>query len=396
MIEFGTTKIFTDNIDEKALDQLKELDSTGVFGGQPVRIMPDVHAGAGCVIGFTAPIADKIIPNLVGVDIGCGMLCVYLGKRDIDYSALDSVIRKHVPSGRNVGEPTQEASALIDELRCANKLSDRTWLNSSLGSLGGGNHFIEVDEDDEGGKYLVVHSGSRNLGKQVAELYQGIAVRECSGRPINEIIAELKAQGKEREIQSAVTARKNAAPKLPKELCYVSGKAMEDYLYDMAVCTRFADLNRKRMADAVILNCGLSSDVDYAQNNGFTTRHNYIGEDGYIRKGAISAKKDERVLIPLNMRDGCIVGIGKGNPDWNYSAPHGAGRVMSRMQARAKLDVSDFKATMKNVYSTTVDASTIDESPFAYKPSEQIIELVRDTVDIERIIKPVYNYKASE
>ena len=391
MIEFHNTKIFTDNIDHAALAQLHDLDKTGVFEGQPVRIMPDVHAGAGCVIGFTAPIKDKIIPNLVGVDIGCGMLCVDLGKVEIDYAKLDAVIRAEVPSGRNVGKYSQKAHNLIELLRCKDHLQNRDWLECSLGTLGGGNHFIEIDEDEEGGKYLVIHSGSRNLGKQVAEYYQDLAVKEYRSTSTAEIISALKAQGREREIADTLKRLKEEKPALPKDLCYLQGQSMQDYLHDMQICTSFADENRMTIARNILFYFIIGGNVTY-----FTTRHNYISEDNYIRKGAIEAKKGTRVLIPLNMRDGCIIGIGKGNPDWNYSAPHGAGRTMSRAEAKKQLHVEDFKETMAGVFSTTVSEDTIDEAPFAYKPSEEIIALVRDTVEIEKIIKPVYNYKASE
>ena len=390
MIEFHTTKIFTDDIDYVALDQLHELDKTKVFEGQPVRIMPDVHAGAGCVIGFTAPIKDKIIPNLVGVDIGCGMLCTELSKTEIDFGELDKVIRAHVPSGRNVGAYSEDAQQMIAELRCREHLQNRKWLECSLGTLGGGNHFIEIDEDEEGGKYLVIHSGSRNLGKQVAEYYQDLAVKEYRSGNNAVIIATLKAQGREREISDALLRAKREKPALPSDLCYLQGKSMEDYLHDMQICTKFADANRMTIAKNILAHCS------FRAVSSFTTRHNYISTDNYIRKGAIEAKKGERVLIPLNMRDGCIVGIGKGNPDWNFSAPHGAGRIMSRAQAKQQLRVEDFEKTMSGIYSTTVSADTIDEAPFAYKPSEEIIALVQDTVEIEKIIKPIYNYKASE
>lgn len=390
MVEFNNTKIFTDNIDYAALEQLHTLDKTKVFDGQPIRIMPDVHAGAGCVIGFTAPIKDKIIPNLVGVDIGCGMLCVELGKVDIDFRRLDEIIRAYVPSGRNVGEYSEEAHKLIEQLHCKDRLQNREWLECSLGTLGGGNHFIEIDEDSDGNKYLVIHSGSRNLGKQVAEYYQDLAVKEYRSVSTAEVIAELKAQGKEREISEMLKQLKQDKPALPKDLCYLQGKSMQDYLHDMQVCTKFADENRQTMANNILRHLLVGGAVSY-----FTTRHNYISEDNYIRKGAIEAKSGTRVLIPLNMRDGCIIGTGKGNPDWNYSAPHGAGRIMSRAQAKQQIKVEDFENAMSGIYSTTVSDATIDEAPFAYKPSEEIISLVQDTVDIEKIIKPIYNYKAS-
>lgn len=392
MIEFNNIKIYTDDIEQTALDQIRTLDSVGVFDDAPIRIMPDVHAGAGCVIGFTAPVKDKIIPNLVGVDIGCGMLCAFLGKGDIDFSLLDGIIHEKVPSGRDVGERSDVARDLIGRLRCYNRLGSFNRLESSLGTLGGGNHFIEVDIDGDGNSYLIIHSGSRNLGKQVAEIYQDMAVKSCRSVDTHKVIDELKSQGRQDEISSALKTLANQ-PKLPKDLCYLCGEQKNDYLHDMLICTEFADINRRTMLENIVTAYYGEMRKDL---QAFTTRHNYIGTDGYIRKGAISAKAGERVLIPLNMRDGCIIGIGKGNPDWNFSAPHGAGRLMSRAKAREKLTVADFRSAMQGVYSTTVSEDTLDEAPFAYKPSEEIISLVKDTVDIEKIIKPVYNYKSGE
>lgn len=390
MIEYKNIKIFTDNIDYKALEQLYTLEKTGIFEDMPIRVMPDVHAGAGCVIGFTAKIKDKIIPNLVGVDIGCGMLCVELGNIDIDFERLDDVIKKYIPSGKNVGSYTQSATELINLLRCKKYLKNLDWLECSLGTLGGGNHFIEIDEDQNKNKYLIIHSGSRNLGKQVAEYYQDLAIKEYNNISTKEVIDKLKSEGKEKEIAAELDKLKQNKLKLPKDLCYLQGQSMIDYLFDMSVCTTFADMNRNIIADKIIKHMNFQV-VDY-----FTTRHNYIDKDNYIRKGAISAHKYEKVLIPLNMRDGCIIGIGKGNSDWNYSAPHGAGRIMSRSEAKQIIDLNDFKETMTGIYSTTVDRSTIDEAPFAYKPAQEIVNLVEDTIDICNIIKPIYNYKANE
>lgn len=390
MIEFNNVKIFTDNVDYAALDQLHELDKSGIFSDAPIRIMPDVHAGAGCVIGFTAPIRDRVVPFLVGVDIACGMLCAELGKIEIDFARLDKVISEKVPSGRNVGEFSEKARELISRLKCKNDLTNKNWLECSLGTLGGGNHFIEIDEDESGGKYLIVHSGSRNLGKQVAEYYQDLAVRTLRKKDYGAVIASLKAQGRASEISSTLQALKAGEEKLKEGLCYLTGENMSDYLHDVKVCTEFAMLNRATMAN------NISTAMGFRNVQSFTTLHNYISGDGYIRKGAISAKKGERLLIPLNMRDGCIIGVGKGNDDWNRSAPHGAGRIMSRAKAKQAISMDDFKETMSNVYSTTVTEATLDEAPFAYKPSEEIISLVKDTVDIEKIIKPVYNFKAAE
>lgn len=390
MKRFKNVKIFTDNVDELAMEQLKTLVKTNVFEDMPIRIMPDVHAGAGCVIGFTAPIKNKIIPNLVGVDIGCGMLCVELGKIDIDFDKLDRVIREKIPSGKNVGEKTEEATELIKSLRACGHLKNVAWLRASLGTLGGGNHFIEIDQDESGIKYLIVHTGSRNLGKQIAEHYQDRAIKEYKKDFVDKTKKELMAKGKQNLIQKKIETFNNDPKRLPDDLCFVQGQAMEDYLFDMQICTQFADRNRQIIVEKICKEMG------FATKKSFTTRHNYISKQNLIRKGAISAQKDEKLLIPLNMRDGCIIGIGKGNLDWNCSAPHGAGRIMSRTKAKKQLNMKDFKASMQGIYSTTISKDTIDEAPFAYKPAKEIISLVKDTVEIVKIIKPIYNFKAAD
>ena len=390
MIEFKNVKIFTDNIDQKALSQLHELEKTGVFGDAPIRIMPDCHAGAGCVIGFTVPVTDKVIPNIVGVDIGCGMLAVNLHTDKVDFDKLTRIIEKNIPYGKEVGIWRQEARDLISLLRCKNNLRQLERLESSLGSLGGGNHFIEVDEDEHRNKYLIIHSGSRNLGKQVAEYYQELAIKQCQQTDTASLIQRLKAEGREQDIQSEIEKLKASKPKLPRDLCYLQGQAMDDYLHDMQVCCTFADINREIIAHKICVGLRLN------ERDRFTTRHNYISGDGYIRKGAIEAKEGKQVLIPLNMADGCILGIGKGNPDWNYSAPHGAGRRMSRSEAKQKISLEKFQQSMKGVYSTTVNKDTLDEAPQAYKPSKEIIELVKETVNIDKILMPVFNFKATE
>lgn len=389
-------KIFTDNIDGKALDQVYTLCKHPAFADSKVRIMPDVHAGAGCVIGFTAELGDKVVPNLVGVDIGCGMLTVCLGKVDIDFEKLDQIIRDNIPSGRNVQD--RPFIKLDRSLRCYSALQNKSWLECSIGTLGGGNHFIEVDADDEGNKYLVIHSGSRNLGKQVCEYYQNIAVSNLVGhnrleKMIADLIAEYKAVGRQTEIATAIDRLKESeyAEKIPKELCYLKGKDREDYLFDMQYCQAFAHVNRMTIAAIIETQAGLNS-IDT-----FETVHNYIDHtSNIVRKGAISARKGERVLIPMNMRDGCIIGIGKGNEDWNCSAPHGAGRIMSRSQAKECLDLDEFTSSMAGIYTTSVSMSTIDESPMAYKPMDEIVRCIEPTVEIERIIKPLYNFKAAE
>lgn len=400
-------KIFTENIEPEALNQIYTLVKQPAFADCKVRIMPDVHAGAGCVIGFTADLGDKVIPNIVGVDIGCGMLTVELGEEDIDLAALDEIIRKYVPSGRNVHEggdhvPFEE----IKELRCYRELKDTKRLERSVGTLGGGNHFIEVDVDPATNvKYLIIHTGSRNLGKQVADYYQNLAVEIMQGKDElyarqEKLIAEYKAQGRRNEIQSAIKElHRKFSPNplgIPKELCYLTGKYREDYLHDMKICQHFAAVNRYDIANRILGNL-YGIDLAYFGLPMFETIHNYI-EFGtnMVRKGAISAKAGEPVLIPINMRDGCIIGRGKGNEDWNCSAPHGAGRIMSRSKAKDVVSLAEFEDSMKGIYTTSVGQSTIDEAPMVYKPMEEIVANIADTVDIITIIKPIYNYKASE
>ena len=409
-------KIFTDNIEQEAIDQINTLLEQPAFADCKVRIMPDVHAGAGCVIGFTADLGDKVIPNIVGVDIGCGMFTVELGRidtgingktdssivnyvTDIDYEKLDNVIRTCIPSGRNVHGEINYIFPELKNLRCYNKLKNIDWLERSMGTLGGGNHFIEIDEGFEGRKYLVIHTGSRNLGKQVADYYQNLAVELMIGRDKlayerDRLIAEYKGQGRSSEIQDAIKELRNTWRKktndIPKELCYLTGKHRDDYIYDMKICQRFAKQNRLMIALKIMLSMGWYS-IDL-----FETVHNYIDESNMIRKGAISAKKGEKVLIPINMRDGSLLCVGKGNEDWNCSAPHGAGRIMSRNKARESISMESFRESMTGVYTTSVCESTIDESPMAYKPMDEIINNIKDTVDILGVLKPVYNFKASE
>ena len=404
-------KIFTDNIEQEAINQINTLMEQPAFSDCKVRIMPDVHAGAGCVIGFTADLGDKVIPNIVGVDIGCGMLTAELGRidgsdssivdyvTDIDYEKLDNVIRTCIPSGRNVHEEVKDVFLELKKLRCYSKLKNVDWLERSMGTLGGGNHFIEIDEGFEGRKYLVIHTGSRNLGKQVADYYQNLAIESMIGKDKlaseqDKLIAEYKDQGRYSEIQDAIKELRNTWRNknndIPKELCYLTGKYRDDYIYDMKICQRFAKQNRLMIALKIMLR------MSWCAIDLFETVHNYIDDSNMIRKGAISAKKGEKVLIPINMRDGCIIGVGKGNEDWNYSAPHGAGRIMSRNKARETISMDAFKESMNGIYTTSVCESTIDESPMAYKPMDEIIENIKDTVDISEIIKPVYNFKASE
>lgn len=398
-------KIFTENIEPEALNQIYTLVKQPAFADCKVRIMPDVHAGAGCVIGFTADLGDKVIPNIVGVDIGCGMLTVELGNIEIDLAQIDTIIRKYVPSGRNVHEGRNVRFEELQQLRCFRELKDTKRLERSIGTLGGGNHFIEIDTDSEGVKYLIIHSGSRNLGKQVAEYYQKLAVEIMSGKDElyamqEKLIAEYKAQGRKAEIQKAIAElHRKFHPNplgIPKELCYLTGKYREDYLHDMKICQHFAAINRYEIANAIVGNL-FGADIAYWSLPMFETIHNYIEfGSNMVRKGAISAKAGEKLLIPINMRDGCIIGVGKGNEDWNCSAPHGAGRIMSRSKAKELVPLEEFEDSMKGIFTTSVGQSTIDEAPMVYKPMDEIIQNIADTVDILKIVKPIYNFKASE
>lgn len=397
-------KIFTKNVEQEAVDQIELLLAQDAFKDCKVRIMPDVHAGKGCVIGFTADLGEKVIPNIVGVDIGCGMLCVSLGQTDIDFEKLDNVIRSYVPSGRDVHEGRIIRFDELQELKCYRELRDTKRLERSIGTLGGGNHFIEVDVAEDGYKYLVIHTGSRNLGKQVADYYQNLAFELMSGKDKlyeeqDRLIKEYKAAGRKSDIQNAIAELhrnfKAVNPNIPKDLCYLEGKYREDYLHDMRICQKFAYINRVMIAQIICNHMGWGVDADMPDY--FECIHNYIDHDSNIvRKGAISAKLGEKVLIPINMRDGCIIGTGKGNEDWNQSAPHGAGRVMSRTKAKELVSLEEFEKSMDGIYTTSVNQSTIDESPMAYKTLDEIVENIKDAVDVLAIIKPVYNFKASE
>lgn len=427
-IEGYDVKIFTDNVEESALEQIKELLSIDVFSDKKIRIMPDVHAGAGCVIGFTGDLGDKVIPNIVGVDIGCGMRILNLGKlADIDYHAFHEHIRSNVPSGKIVREDKfgfkplvgeemeiyREAKKLVTELFCYRELKDSGRINKSIGSLGGGNHFIELDKDDEENVYLVIHTGSRNLGKQVAEIYQAKAVKHLTPgadefeETIRRTIEKYKAAGRRSELQGVIKKmRKSIEERLPAvrpDLCYLEGEGREHYLHDMRICQRWAVLNRKLIALLLVKFFG-SQRLEAAHpetqrleaaHPWFESVHNYISDDNLIRKGSISAAAGERCIIPLNMRDGSLLCTGKGNPDWNCSAPHGAGRVLSRTQAYEKITMADFEASMQGIYSESVNDFTRDESPMVYKPTSEIIANIGDTVTIDTIIRPIFNFKAS-
>lgn len=395
---FNTARCFATTIDEGAQAQIKEICDTEAFAASKIRIMPDVHAGKGCTIGTTMTVTDKIVPSMVGVDIGCGMYTVYLGNVHVDFARVDEIAHA-IPHGRDVWEGRQERFDLT-QLRCYRYLKDSRRLERSLGTLGGGNHFIEIDVDGEEGKYLVVHSGSRNLGTQVAEFYQQIAVdlnvgKEEYFRERDEIIRTYKEQGRRTEIQATIKALEKAfqakTPTLPRDLCFLYGSYMEDYLHDVDVCQRFAERNRVKMAEIILEHCG------WTAVEGFQTVHNYVDVNEMIlRKGAVSAKAGEKLLIPINMRDGALICIGKGNEDWNCSAPHGAGRLMSRSAAFLRLTMAEYESEMAGIYSTSVVPDTLDESPMAYKRMDEILENVGPTAEVVCRIKPIYNFKAAE
>ncbi len=388
-------KIFTDNIEPTAINQIYDLIALAPFESAKVRIMPDVHYGKGCVVGFTSTTNDKLIPNVIGVDIGCGMLTVKLGKLKLDLEALDKFIHGNIPAGSNVHKTYKETS-LVKSLRCFKELGNLDKLYCSMGTLGGGNHFIEIDKDDEGEYYLVIHTGSRNLGQQVATLYQKKAIDMCksaSEAQKNEAHAKLVREGRISEIPDAlkrISEEFYDLTKIPTHQCHLWGSEKDNYLYDVKICQEFASKNRQAIANSILKYLGLS------RAESFDTVHNYIDDYGIVRKGSISAHKDELVIIPMNMRDGCIIAKGKGNSDWNNSAPHGAGRLFRRGDIEQLFTVEEFEKEMEGIYSTSVGRSTLDESPMAYKPMDEIVSLISPTVDIVKVIKPVYNFKAGK
>lgn len=388
-------KIFGSLVEEEARQQIDRLANYEPYKNATIRIMPDVHAGKGCTIGTTMTITDAITPNLVGVDIGCGMYVVPLGQAHIKLERLDQVINEKIPSGFNIHDTPQRIFMDLNMLHCRDVV-DFDMAQRSIGSLGGGNHFIELNEDEEGNKYLVIHSGSRNLGVRVCNYYQKIAEKNCSTNSIdrNKIIAELKAQGRENEIQDAIKALKPIS--VDKDLAHLTGEDMQNYLHDMAICQRYAALNRETIADLILTEFDYIT--CYANEAPYHTVHNYIEmpyrRQPILRKGAVAAYMGQRLIIPMNMRDGSLLCVGKGNLDWNCSAPHGAGRLMSRKKAKEILSISEFEKSMSEVYSTSVCESTLDEAPQAYKPMQAIMDAIHDTVDVVKVIKPVYNFKA--
>jgi len=400
--KFNTAKVFTDNVEAEAIAQIINLMNQPFSEGSVIRIMPDTHAGAGCTIGTTMTIAEKICPNLVGVDIGCGMLTVQLKEKDIDFKRLDEAVHSNVPAGhdtRKTIHPHAEkfiSNRLKDLLVWKKVNQSRAML--SIGSLGGGNHFVELNRDEDGNIFLVIHSGSRHLGLEVAKHYQNAAYdqicKEVAGTNdgINVVVARLKNEGRHQEIAQTIKKMKaQAQTSVPKELAYATGSLLDAYLHDMAIAQEFASLSRTVIAEEVLSAMGLHAVSQ------FQTIHNYIDmESRILRKGAVSAREGETLLIPINMRDGSLLCVGKGNPDWNFSAPHGAGRLMSRSAAKSTLSLKEYRKTMTGIYSSTVNQSTLDEAPAAYKPMDEIIANIQDTVEIKAILKPLYNFKAAD
>lgn len=394
--KYNNAVCYTDNLEASAYEQIQAVCDQKAFENSKIRIMPDVHAGKGCTIGTTMTISDKVVPGMVGVDIGCGMETVRIAEKEVDFDRLDKIIRKYVPCGREVRRFAHKLTDEIDlnELRCGRNINiDRARL--SIGTLGGGNHFIEIDKDDEGNVYLVVHSGSRHLGTEVADYYQEEGLKAMAGvakYQIQELIERLKREGREKDIQSQIELlQTECSVSVPDDLAYVEGKLFDDYIHDMKIVQRFATLNRRAITDVIMIG------MRFTKVEEFTTIHNYIDTDAMIlRKGSVSAKSGEKLLIPINMRDGSLICVGKGNPEWNFSAPHGAGRLMSRSKALESLTMEEYKKEMQGVYSTCINTDTLDESPMAYKSMDEIVEQIQPTAEIIKIIKPVYNFKASE
>lgn len=390
--EYNTAKIFTDVVDQKSISQVTDLLNQKFVIGSRIRMMPDIHAGAGCTIGTTMTITDKIVPNLVGVDIGCGMLCIQLQEKDIDLQKLDTIIRENIPSGRNIRDDIHRyyGGTLLNTLDCYEAV-DITRAARSIGTLGGGNHFIEVDRDDSGCLYLVIHTGSRHLGVEVANFYHEQAynyLKYSWKKERNMLIKSLKANGREKEISTELNKH---TFDITKDFAYLHGALFNSYIRDMKIVQNYAAWNRRTIADIIIKNMNL------VKSQVFETIHNYIDTENMImRKGAVSAQAGEKLLIPINMRDGSLICIGKGNPDWNYSAPHGAGRLMSRHEAKNKFSVDEFAKSMEGIYTTSVGSEILDECPMAYKSIDDIVNNICDTVDILKVIKPIYNFKASE
>ena len=392
--KYNEAKIFTDVADSASIAQVQQLCDQEFAAGSRIRLMPDIHAGAGCTIGTTMTITDKVVPNLVGVDIGCGMETIRIREKRLELQKLDRLIREKIPSRFSIREKAHRYFSQINlnELCCA-RHADLLRAEKSIGTLGGGNHFIEADRDDEGNLYIVVHSGSRHLGVEVAGYYQEAGYRmlnRADDASAEALIARMKAEGRRKEIQKELKKLKNQKrTSIPKALAYVSGELFEQYIHDMKIVQHFAMLNRQAMMDEIVGGMKLHVEEQFA------TIHNYIDTDAMIlRKGAVSARTGERLLIPINMRDGSLLCVGRGNEDWNCSAPHGAGRLMSRADARQSFTVSEFKKQMAGIYTTSVSRATLDECPMAYKGMQDILDNIGPTAEVVKIIRPIYNFKA--
>ncbi|WP_333879773.1 RtcB family protein [Lysinibacillus capsici] len=390
---FTNAKIFAQTALQTAVDQIQELTDQAFMAGTKVRIMPDYHAGKGCVIGTTIQLQDRVVPNLVGIDVGCGVFVAQLDVTTVDFAQLDAIIRTYVPSGQDIHKEVSPSRHFVEfegkQFRASGLKDDYT--NLSLGTLGGGNHFIELAKDEDDQHYLLIHTGSRYVGAKVANWHQKRAYENLRREDLTEKIEAMKQQGRQQEIQSMIQAYKEQTPFVPKDLSYLEGEAFHDYIHDMKIAQQFARMNRWTIAETI------AKQMDWHFTDTFDTIHNYIDtETMTLRKGAVRANKDEKLVIPMNMRDGSLICIGKGNAEWNYSAPHGAGRMFSRRAAKKALNMTDFKDTMQGIWTTSVNEETLDEAPMAYKPMTEITSAIRETVDIVKVIKPVYNFKASE
>lgn len=390
---FTNAKIFAQTALQTAVDQIQELTDQAFMAGTKVRIMPDYHAGKGCVIGTTIQLQDRVVPNLVGIDVGCGVFVAQLDVTTVDFAQLDAIIRTYVPSGQDIHKEVSPSRHFVEfegkQFRLSGLKDDYT--NLSLGTLGGGNHFIELAKDEDDQHYLLIHTGSRYVGAKVANWHQKRAYENLRREDLTEKIEAMKQQGRQQEIQSMIQAYKEQTPFVPKDLSYLEGEAFHDYIHDMKIAQQFARMNRWTIAETI------AKQMDWHFTDTFDTIHNYIDtETMTLRKGAVRANKDEKLVIPMNMRDGSLICIGKGNAEWNYSAPHGAGRMFSRRAAKKALNMADFKDTMQGIWTTSVNEETLDEAPMAYKPMTEITSAIGETVDIVKVIKPVYNFKASE
>lgn len=390
---FTNAKIFAQTALQTAVDQIQELTDQAFMAGTKVRIMPDYHTGKGCVIGTTIQLQDRVVPNLVGIDVGCGVFVAQLDVTTVDFAQLDAIIRTYVPSGQDIHKEVSPSRHFVEfegkQFRASGLKDDYT--NLSLGTLGGGNHFIELAKDEDDQHYLLIHTGSRYVGAKVANWHQKRAYDNLRREDLTEKIEAMKQQGRQQEIQSMIQAYKEQRPFVPKDLSYLEGEAFHDYIHDMKIAQQFARMNRWTIAETI------AKQMDWHFTDTFDTIHNYIDtETMTLRKGAVRANKDEKLVIPMNMRDGSLICIGKGNAEWNYSAPHGAGRMFSRRAAKKALNMADFKDTMQGIWTTSVNEETLDEAPMAYKPMTEITSAIGETVDIVKVIKPVYNFKASE